>query len=119
MPNAMDDFIDGARRCADVAATKTNELIEVSKLKLDKAKLRSKLREQYQKLGRLCFNEKENGENHSEEMREIIEAIKIYNKDIAWTDEQLRSALPHKVCRACGGKCSVKCTYCSYCGEKL
>ncbi len=115
----MDDFIDGARRYADIAATKTNEFIEISKLKLDKTRLQSKVRENYQKLGKLCFKMSESGTDLTKDMNDIIDIIRSLKEDIAWIDEQLREAKPHKTCQKCGTANPTSCVYCSACGEKL
>ena len=82
--------IDSAKRYADIAAEKTNEIIELSKLKLNKAKLQSKEREQYRKLGKYYFdfvsNAEETDENSAKEnmalIEECIEKIKNLRQDI-------------------------------------
>ena len=89
--------IDSAKRYADIAAEKTNEIIELSKLKLDKAKLQSKEREQYRKLGKYYFDLVSNTEEQSEEsskenlalIEDCIETIKNLRQDIEWISEQI------------------------------
>ena len=119
--------IDSAKRYADIAAEKTNEIIELSKLKLDKAKLQSKEREQYRKLGKYYFDLVSNTEEQSEEsskenlalIEDCIETIKNLRQDIEWISEQIGTLKPHRICAICGAKNPTSCYFCSSCGKKL
>jgi len=119
--------IDSAKRYADIAAEKTNEIIELSKLKLDKAKLQSKEREQYRKLGKYYFDLVSNTEEQSEEsskenlalIEDCIETIKNLRQDIEWISEQIGTLKPHRICAICGAKNPTSCNFCSSCGKKL
>lgn len=129
MPQSQkfDVVIDSAKRYADIAAEKTNEIIELSKLKLDKAKLQSKEREQYRKLGKYYFdfvsNAEEADENSAKEnmalIEDCIETIKNLRQDIEWISEQIGTLKPHRICAICGAKNPTSCNFCSSCGKKL
>ena len=119
---SLDVVIDNAKRYADIAAEKTNEIIELSKLKLDKAKLQSKLREQYRKLGKFYYDIATNdttSETTENMIDECIDSIKVLKQDIEWVSEQIRSLKPHRICAVCGAKNPTSCNFCSSCGKKL
>ncbi|MBE6839548.1 MAG: hypothetical protein E7507_08450 [Ruminococcus sp.] len=117
--SGMDSFIDGARRCIDSAAEKTGDFIEVSKLKLEKTQLESKVREQYQKLGKMCFDMSETGTDTTPYMNEVMDKIRELKKDIQWTEDRINSVKPQKTCASCGKKNSTENLYCQNCGAKL
>ena len=129
MPQSQkfDVVIDSAKRYADIAAEKTNEIIELSKLKLDKAKLQSKEREQYRKLGKYYFDFVSNAEESNEDVakenmaliEDCIETIKNLRQDIEWISEQIGTLKPHRICAICGSKNPTSCNFCSSCGKKL
>lgn len=129
MPQSQkfDVVIDSAKRYADIAAEKTNEIIELSKLKLDKAKLQSKEREQYRKLGKYYFDFVSNAEENEEEsakenmalIEDCIETIKNLRQDIEWISEQIGTLKPHRICAICGAKNPTSCNFCSSCGKRL
>lgn len=117
--SGIETFFDEARRCFDSATTKTGEFIEVSKFKVEKATLESKVREQYGKLGKLYFDKVERGADTSEQIEVVMERIRELQNDIRVTNEKIGNAKPHKVCPSCNARNTPDNLYCQNCGSKL
>lgn len=116
--SAFDDLVYGAKKCFDAAAVKTTEIIECSRVQLEKAQLNGELKEQYTKLGKLCFEMAESGEDKSVPMRHVMDSIREILEDLKLADENVKSNKP-KVCPNCKNENDPEFEFCSRCGTKL
>lgn len=116
--SALDEFINGAKKCLDTATIKTNEFIEASRVQIEKSQLTGQLREEYAKLGRLYYEMSTTGVDKTEKINTVISKINDLLADIQLAKETL-SANIDKVCKNCGASNSSKFEYCSKCGMKL
>ena len=115
----IDEILDKAKEMVDVAAKKTNDAVEVSKLKFDLSKCQSELREIYQELGKkVSLKSRKILEDDVEycslfeEIDEILERIDALNVTIADRQNLL-------ICQRCGAKNRVDHLFCSQCGSPL
>lgn len=116
--SAFDNFMYGAKRCIDTATVKTNEFIETSRVKIERAQLNNTLREEYTKLGKLCYDMSEKDVKDPEKMSRIIAKINRLKEDIELANDHL-SSYEEKFCEVCGMTNPAKFQYCSKCGNKL
>lgn len=116
--STMDDFVNGAKHCVDVVAVKTGEFVENSRVRIEKASLNSKLKEQYVELGKLTYNMSIDKEDLSERMKSCIIKINKILEEISFADKNL-GVKPAKICPQCGFRSHPQYVFCSKCGSKL
>lgn len=116
--SAFDEFVNGAKRCFDYAAEKTEKAIDISKVQIEKSQLVCKLKEEYASLGKLCYAMSETGEDYSENMKAKIINIHNLKEEIAILNGKLNKP-KSKACSNCGNVTENKSEYCPKCGERL
>ena len=118
--SAFDEIVYGAKKCFDAASVKTNEIIEASKIQIEKSQLNCKLKEEYVRLGKVCYNMSETNVDQTAKMKLIITRIKQILEDIEVANQNFssNSNKPH-VCENCGTTNANKSDFCSKCGNKL
>lgn len=114
----FDDLISDAKVVFDKVAVKTNEAVEYSKTQVERAQLRSKIRDKYQELGKLCYHMHDTGNDETGEMKIIINEIDHLKVDLKSADEAVNSKQAC-ICKFCGEKNEAGNAYCKKCGEKL
>lgn len=115
----IDEILDKAKEMVDVAAKKTNDAVEVSKLKFDLGKCQGELRDLYQELGKKVYRKSRDTLEDDveycslfEEIDEVLERIDALNVTIADRQNLL-------ICQRCGAKNKVDHLFCSQCGSPL
>ncbi|MDE5860512.1 MAG: hypothetical protein K2H23_09065 [Oscillospiraceae bacterium] len=114
----FDDLVAGAKDVCDKAAAKVGEAIDYSKTQLDRSQLRSRIKDTYCKLGQLYYDMQEQGDDKTDEMKNIIAEIKELRGKLDEADSAVNSKKP-KVCKFCETANDASSVYCTKCGEKL
>ena len=115
----FEDVILNAKAVVGTVGKKAGEVVDISKLKLAAADLRSELSQKYQILGRITFEESKTGKKYEKSKNELIEKIAELKSQLeSVTDMIERSRQKHK-CPACGVYNARDAVFCSKCGEKL
>lgn len=114
----FDDLAAGAKDVFGKAAAKAGEAIDYSKTQIDRGQLRMKIKELYCKLGNICYNMHENGDDRTGEMKKVIGEIKELRNKLDEADIAV-NAKKTKVCRFCETANDAVNDYCTKCGEKL
>lgn len=117
--STFDEVVNGAKKMFDAAAVKTNELYESSRIHIEKSQLNCKLKEEYEKLGKTCYNMSETGEDMTIAMKNSINKINQLKKEIQLKNDDLNNVNNTVTCSACGASINAKCDYCPKCGAKL
>lgn len=113
---AFDEFVNGAKKCFDVAVEKTGAAVEASKRRIEKSQLSCKLRDEYAALGRLSFETAENGADNAEKMRRCINNIRALKEQIGSLNEEQPER--GNLCPVCGKPVKKGFSYCPECGAK-
>ncbi len=116
----FNDVVERARQGFDVVAKKTEDVVNISKLKLEKASLESKLSKSYEILGKLCYDavkddddfDAESAKPVIDDITEKIGQIKKINRDIIATQNK-------KQCANCGNGIDKDSVFCNKCGAKV
>ena len=116
--SVFDEFLYGAKKCFDAAAEKTSDLFEASKIQLEKSQLTCEIKEEYEKLGKICYHMSESGVDQTEKMKASIVRIHALRDELAQLRENAKSDRV-KVCTECGAENSPHFKYCSSCGSRL
>jgi hypothetical protein len=115
----FEDVIVSVKTAADVAYKKTGEVIDVSKIRLNIAEISKEICNNYEILGKLCYENQKSGEIAGEEAEKIISKIDSLLLDLKDKEAKL-SQMRNKVkCQNCGNDNEPNYTFCSKCGTKL
>ena len=117
---ALDDLVSKAKELADTVGKATGELVDDSRVKLQELKLSSELKDAYERLGSVVYdNIKNNTENQSlvdlvvgeiDQIRENMETLKASRSP---------SDAVERYCPQCGTTNGKEAVYCSRCGAPL
>lgn len=115
----IDDVFDKAKEAVNIAAKKTEEVVNISKLKYELVKVNNEIRSYYEKLGNSIYKMKKEGYQNDDLVNSLCEEI----------DELLfkASALNHEIadlqnvviCPVCSQKNVKDSFYCAKCGAKM
>ena len=117
---ALDDLVSKAKELADTVGKATGELVDDSRVKLQELKLSSELKDAYERLGSVVYdNIKNNTENQSlvdlvvgeiDQIRENMEKLKASRSP---------SDAVERYCPQCGTTNGSDSVYCTRCGAPL
>ncbi len=117
MNDKIEETVKKAKEVAAAAYKKTGEVINVQKQKLEVAALNSKLKTQYEKLGRLLFKELSGTENG--DVANVAAQIRSIEAEIEERSAEIRNAKGKTICRSCNKEVPADAIFCAYCGSKL
>lgn len=115
----FEDVLLNARSAVDTVSKKAGQVIDVSKLKIAAADLKSEISRKYQILGRVAYEETVNGKDYSANKAELIEKIGELKGELESITELIASSGNKIKCTSCGAYNSRKAVFCNKCGEKL
>lgn len=113
----IDDIISKAQAAGKFVCEKTEDTVDYVSLEYKASTLRTKLTEQYAKLGKLTFEAAGTGADNSQESAAVIEDIKGLMAELE--ENNVKMSKFKKVCKSCQSKNSPKASYCSNCGKEL
>lgn len=115
----IDEILNRAKDMVNVAAKKTNDVVEVSKLKLEAAKLQGELKALYAQLGIEAYDSKKEFLAEDAVCKEIMDEIDALLEKIDAVNETVADRQNTPVCPECGAKTKVEHFYCPICGTPL
>lgn len=114
----LDDFINDAKKLTDKAVSVANDAVDYSKSQIDRAALRSQIKEKFTVLGKLCYNMKKTDADETGRMKIIFEEIDELEAKLHEADKAV-NAKKTKICPDCGEKNPYSDAYCHKCGCRL
>lgn len=116
----FNELVDKAKLGFDAVCKKTEDVVNVSKLKLDKSGLESKLSKSYEMLGQLCYQATVSGEDtDGDAFKTLIDDITANITEINELSLKIQSFKNKKLCPKCNSAIDMNATFCSNCGEKV
>ncbi len=115
----LDEIKDVAKDFADKAVTKTGEVVEVSKLRLELSKQQGRLRGLYQRLGSSVYSMKEKDYEDPDLIDNLCQDIKENLKIQKKLQGQIAALKKMSVCPVCGSRNPMDSIYCNQCGSRL
>ena len=116
----FNDIVDKAKQGFDVVCKKTEDAVSVSKMKLDKASLESKLSKSYEMLGQICYQSFIDGEEFEHEaVKSLVEDITENIAELEQLDVKIQGYKNKKLCPKCHSAIDVNSVFCNKCGEKV
>ena len=119
MSNVLDDIITSAKNLVDIASKKTDNVVELSKLKYQCVQLTSELKSLYEKLGNAVYTMVKSDFNNKELMDSLIEEIDSLKAKIDELNYQIAERRNIRICPACGSRNDKDACYCNKCGNKF
>lgn len=117
--DALDAFMEKARSAADAATKKTNDLVQLSRLKLEASQIQNDIDREYKRLGIAVYQMINDNEMDRDRMDSFCKKIALLLYNLKTTEEQINTLKKTIPCPACGHLNPSKSSYCSQCGEKL
>ena len=79
--SSWNEFCDDARRFANKAVKKTEEVAHIASLRFKLEGTKNKISANFEKLGRLTYKQLKSGESQAEKISSVIEAIENLRKE--------------------------------------
>lgn len=105
---------------AKTAAKKSNELVEITKLKMAISNLEADIARLMRDIGEIVYEGYKSGEaDASEELPEICKQIEAKYEDIEASKAKLRKLKNLKLCNSCMTESDPDAVFCPKCGQKF
>lgn len=118
-----DNFLKNLKQAlsdtAEVVTKKTEDVVEVQKLRSQIYNARKNVETDYKKLGEILYQRYLSGESMDAETAEICENIHDVQEEIQKYQEELSRKKGRNVCDACDTNNPKDAVYCMKCGSKL
>ena len=114
----FDDIMSSIRSAADTVSKKTEETVEISKLKFNIAKIKGDIEKKYADLGRCVYGACKGAENYQESSNAIVKDIDDLKAELKKAEDELKEITGTFTCPQCGKKCGKGDSFCSGCGRK-
>lgn len=115
----LEDLLLNARTAVDAVGKKAGKVIDVSKLNLAAADLKSEISRKCEILGRVIYEAKTTGKNYDKTIDELVEKIKELNSQLDSVNDVIANSKQKQKCSVCGTYNAKGAVFCNKCGEKL
>ena len=117
----FDTFLNKAKNVADVAAQKTGEVVEVSKVKLQAFKINNNIQRAYEKLGSIYYDSVKFDTNSDELLKSCVEEIDRLLQELETLNDSLGDIGKSSSirCKSCGFDNTPGSFFCARCGAAL
>lgn len=109
---------DTVKKTAGAAYDKSEQLVDMAKLKLALVSLENEAEKLYKELGILCY-EQNKGKENGDAVSNIIEKIDAKHAEISELKGNMAKTKKVKICDKCGQEVAPESAFCQYCGEKF
>lgn len=115
----LEDVLLNAKTAVDAVGKKAGSVIDMSKLTIAAADLKSEINKKYEILGRVTFESKTTGKSYNKSIGELVEKIKELNAQLESVNEMIENKKKKIKCPSCGMFNVKGAVFCNKCGEKL
>lgn len=115
----FEDLMAGAKNVVDYAGKKTDDVVELSKLKYQSSQLSNELRSLYEKLGCAVYSMMKSEYDNNELIDSLAAEIEEVKNTLQEVNEKIAEKKELKLCPACGTKNDKEASYCMKCGNRL
>lgn len=118
-----EDFFDGLRQTitetAEAVSKKTEELLEIQKLRSKIRNAQRDVQQEYKKIGEMVFCRFVDGEEMDEEVAQICDHIMELQNQTVGYKEELAGRKGQNICPACGSANPKDGAFCMHCGAVM
>ncbi len=116
----FNDVIGKAKDGFEAVAKKTEEVVNVSKLKIEQSSVEAKLKADFERLGKLCYYSMQDGEEKNEAAyKSVMEDISSKLEQIEALKTEIENMKDKKLCPGCHRYVNTNSAFCSFCGGKM
>lgn len=115
----FEDIFVKAKVALGALGEKAGQFVDVSKLNIKLAELKSDLKSEYETLGKTVYNSKKDGISKDNEINLSIAQIDNVSIQIEELKKQIASTKNQIICKSCGSQNDVGASYCAKCGAVL
>lgn len=115
----FENVVQTARTAAKTVGKKAEEVIDLSKRKLNVSELEDKLEEAFGELGEIYYKVLKGETVQDGETEDIVNKIEDLKQQLEDAREELAKLSQKSVCPACGAECETSSVFCSKCGAKM
>ncbi len=115
----FEDAVVKTKEYFDLACQKTEEFVDVQKLKYEAAKIRSAVKKDYETVGRMYYDGVKKGKDNSDVIKVVFADIDDKKVLLSEIEDKIREAKGGNCCAACGTQNSDDSDFCRKCGKKL
>ena len=115
----FEDFVVNVKSAADAMGKKTEQIIDLSKLKLNQTEINNKVTKCFERLGKLVYEASKNEIGAEEQISECKSEIDDLLVQLRAVTEQIALVKNKKKCRKCGADNLPEMRFCGKCGAKL
>ena len=115
----FEDVLLNARSAVDTVGKRASKVIDMSKLTLSAADIKSELSKKYEMLGRVSFEAQTTGKDYSKSIADIVAKIINLKAELDSVNEMIANNKSRIKCSACGAYNSKDSVFCNKCGEKI
>lgn len=115
----FDHLVNKAKGLADMAGRKTEEMLEISKLKYNCVQLNNEIQRSYEKLGAFAYKFHKTGEENPELVEMCVNEIDTLLEKLRELTERIDEAQNKVRCPSCGSMNDSGAQFCMKCGGKL
>ncbi len=115
----FEEILRKAKKMANTAGKKTEELVDISKLKLSALDVNNDIKILNEKLGTAVYSMRKAGYENEELIQSLIEEIDEKRRDLKTIQEKIATLQKTKECPCCQAKNGKDAYYCQKCGCRL
>lgn len=115
----FEDIFVKAKVAVDALGEKAGQFVDVSKLNIKLAELKSDLRAEFENLGKTVYHSEKNDTDANSEIKSGIAQIDNLSLQIEELKNQIASMKNKVLCKSCGSQNEEGSSYCAKCGESL
>ena len=116
---SFDDIVFGAKTAAEAVGKKATAFMDISRLKISAADIRSEIGKRYEALGRAVYNSRKDGLDIEPLAAECEESIDALYGRLERVNQKIAELTEKTVCDSCGNRIEKDAVYCPKCGTKV
>ncbi len=115
----LEDVLLNARTAVDTVGKKAGKVIDMSKLTLSAADIKSELSKKYEMLGRITFEAQTTNKDYSKSIADIVAKIINLKAELESVNEAIANGKSKTKCSNCGSYNDKGAIFCNKCGTKI
>lgn len=115
----FEDAVAKTKEYFDIARKKTGDFVDLQKLKINAATIRSEIDKDFESLGRIFYDGQKNDTDYSDAIKTVVNDIDGKYEELFEIEDKIREAKGGNFCESCGAQNPDDSVFCRKCGKKL